>query len=428
MTRLSRKLSMGWSAAVGVTAAALLSVLTAAPPAQATAQQLSCGQTVTTSVVLGADLLDCPGDGLIVGAHGITIDLAGHTVDGVGLGTGIRNDGFDHTTVTNSAGTPAQVQEFDHGVRLDPGTSGAVVERLTLQFNEWAGVALDDADTGNHVRNNTITRQSQRGITVTGGSSDNTIADNTVTANQGEGIYVENSTGNRIERNSVTDSGDTALILDGSSGNTLLSNTVSGSSDGAIVLRSGSHDNLVQSNTGSQNSDAGLSLTDSSRNRVLSNTFQGSGDSGIALQYAHDSTLSGNDVSGNPGGIELIHSDRNVISSNLANDSTGDGISVEQSLSTTLELNQVNRNDARGIYVVGDAAPGTGTKILRNTASGNAADGIHVSKSVHTLQGNTTRDNSGWGVYAEQGNTDGGGNRASGNGEAAQCSGVVCTP
>ncbi|MET8828478.1 right-handed parallel beta-helix repeat-containing protein [Streptomyces sp. NPDC004610] len=431
MMRLSRTLSAGWFAAAGVTATTgLLGVLTAAPTATATAltaQQVSCGQTVTTNVVLGADLLDCPGDGLIVGAHDLTIDLNGHTVDGVGLGTGIRTNGFDRTTVTNSAATPAEVQEFDHGVQLTPGTSGTIVEKLTLRLNEWAGVELDNADTGNRVRNNTVTQQSQRGI-VLSGADGNTIADNTVAANQGEGVYIENSASNRIERNSITDSGDAALVLEGSSTNTLLSNTVEGSSDGAIVLRLASDDNLVQSNSATQNSDAGLSLSDSTGNRVLSNTFHGSGDSGIALQYAHHTTITGNDVSGNPGGIELSQSDHNAIRSNIANDTTGDGISVESSLGNTLELNQVNRNDSRGIYVVGEAATGTGNRILRNTANGNSADGIHVSKFIHTLQGNTTRDNLGWGIYAEQGNADGGANRASGNAEPAQCSGVICTP
>src|ERR1700681_1157906 len=52
----------------------------AAPPTVATG--LSCGATVTSSVRLTNDLLNCPVDGLVVGASGITIDLNGHRITG----------------------------------------------------------------------------------------------------------------------------------------------------------------------------------------------------------------------------------------------------------------------------------------------------------------------------------------------------------
>ena len=68
----------------------------------------------------------------------------------------------------------------------------------------------------------------------------------------------------------------------------------------------------------------------------------------------------------------------------------------------------------------------TGNLLDRNTASANFADGIHVSGSGHTIRGNVARNNDGWGIYAAPGNVDGGGNRASGNAEAAQCFNVRC--
>ncbi|MCM2388264.1 right-handed parallel beta-helix repeat-containing protein [Streptomyces albipurpureus] len=423
MIRFSRTLSSGWFAAVGATA--LISV--SMPAQTAHAAHLSCGQTVTTSVVLDADLLNCPGDGLVVGSSGITIDLNGHTVDGVGLGAGIRNNGFGDVVVTNS-GTSAYVQEFDHGVQLNPGTSGNIVEKLTVRHNEFSGIELNNADSNNRVRNNLIDRQSQRGVTIAGGSSGNVLADNTISANQGEGVFVQNSADNRLEANQITGSGDAGLVLEGSSGNTLLTNTVGTSGDAAIILQLGSNDNLVQSNSSAQNADAGLTVSGSTGNRILSNTLQGSGDSGIALQSSHGSTITGNDVSGNPGGIELSDSDNNLIQSNSANDTTGDGISLAQSLNNHLELNQANRNSSRGIYVVGDAAPGAGNRLVRNTANANQGDGIAVSKAVHTIQGNTARGNDSWGIFADPGNVDGGANLASDNAKPGQCTGVVCTP
>jgi hypothetical protein len=54
-------------------------VLAAGP---AVAQPLGCGAVVTRSATLAADLLDCPGDGLVIGADGITVDRGpGHGGD-----------------------------------------------------------------------------------------------------------------------------------------------------------------------------------------------------------------------------------------------------------------------------------------------------------------------------------------------------------
>src|SRR4029077_3767831 len=58
----------------------LAALTVAAPPADAAG--LVCGQTITQDTTLTSDL-SCPsGDGLVVGAHGVTIDLAGHAISG----------------------------------------------------------------------------------------------------------------------------------------------------------------------------------------------------------------------------------------------------------------------------------------------------------------------------------------------------------
>ena len=75
-----------------------------APP---TPSSVSCGQLITESALVTNDLLDCLGNGLVIGASGITLDLDGHTIDGTGLGVGILNNGFDDVTITNGF-----VQEF----------------------------------------------------------------------------------------------------------------------------------------------------------------------------------------------------------------------------------------------------------------------------------------------------------------------------
>ena len=56
-------------------ALALVAAL-AGPAAALTPAAGHCGQTLTPSVTLQADLVDCPGAGLVFGADGITVDRA----------------------------------------------------------------------------------------------------------------------------------------------------------------------------------------------------------------------------------------------------------------------------------------------------------------------------------------------------------------
>jgi parallel beta-helix repeat protein len=85
--------------------------------------------------------------------------------------------------------------------------------------------------------------------------------------------------------------------------------------------------------------------------------------------------------------------------------------------------NVANGNDADGIRVV---AVAQGTLLERNTADRNGADGIHVHSSDTTVTKNSANDSADFGIEAVPGVLDGGGNRASGNGNPLQCLNVVC--
>ena len=87
-----------------------------------------CGQIIRQSTKVKNDLADCLWDGLVIGAPGITIDLDGHTIDGKGLGAGIRNDGYDDVTIKNG-----RIVDFDYGVALNVGTERNIVEMLDLR-------------------------------------------------------------------------------------------------------------------------------------------------------------------------------------------------------------------------------------------------------------------------------------------------------
>jgi hypothetical protein len=69
----------------------------------------------------------------------------------------------------------------------------------------------------------------------------------------------------------------------------------------------------------------------------------------------------------------------------------------------------------------------TGTLLEANITTRNGDDGIDVESPATTITANLANDNTDLGIEAVAGVTDGGGNRASGNGNPAQCVGVRCS-
>ncbi|SDN07006.1 parallel beta-helix repeat (two copies) [Geodermatophilus siccatus] len=186
-------------AAVVLSAGVLVTSLGVAP---ASAQPLTCGTTITVSTYLTVDLIDCTGDGIVIGAPNITLDLQGHLIDGDGLtqGDGVDNSGgHDRVTIRNG-----RIQEFSEGVGLENAERNTVTN-LSVSYNEFSGIELSDSDR-NVVQRNVAHHNSEGiglGQALNGNGSDrNTVDDNWVHDNENEGIALENG----AERNEVTDS------------------------------------------------------------------------------------------------------------------------------------------------------------------------------------------------------------------------------
>ncbi|GAA1737868.1 right-handed parallel beta-helix repeat-containing protein [Nonomuraea bangladeshensis] len=98
---------------------------------------------------------------------------------------------------------------------------------------------------------------------------------------------------------------------------------------------------------------------------------------------------------------------------------------------TVLYRNSVVNNARDGILVDPTV---TNTRIDNNDANGNGTlfneDGIDVdaTDAATVIRNNRVRNNRDYGIEATPGVTDGGGNHASGNGNAAQCLNIACTP
>ena len=114
---------MGKRVAIVIGAAALgVMALGAQTAAAAAVQQLSCGDTITTDTTLHKDLVDCPTNGIVIGADNVTLDLNGHTIDGDGTahhvgGGGVLQDVgvsvFVHDGITVKNGS---IRQFESGL------------------------------------------------------------------------------------------------------------------------------------------------------------------------------------------------------------------------------------------------------------------------------------------------------------------------
>jgi parallel beta-helix repeat protein len=287
----------------------------------AAAADIECGTVVTASTTLTHDLVDCPDNAILIDGSNIVLDLGGHTVDGQGVGIGVRIEG-DGNTIKNG-----KVQQFSTGVKNTFATSG-----------------------------NTLT-----GLTATG---------------NGVGMWILGGSSNRIVGNVVTGSGVGGIFVDPASIATLVKN------------------NQVTGNTGN----------------------------GIVLDGGN-SVLTGNSVSKNAGSGLHVHGDGNVVSANQSfQNKTGMFVGADAS-NTTISLNSLSSNAIDGLTVADGSAA---TYIVSNTATKNADDGIDVGTGSATIKGNSAHFNGDHGIEATPVPTDGGGNRAFGNG-STNCIAVTCT-
>jgi parallel beta-helix repeat protein len=278
------------------------------PPAFA--GQVACGTVLTSDTVLERDLTDCPGDGLLIGADDITLDLNGHSITGLGAsdGTiGIRNEGHDGVTIKDRDFTGLSVENFEIAVRVQDATGN----RLRGLFVE--GTAL--------------------------------------------GILLERADRNRVEGNSargreasICESfARVGILLQESDRNTIRGNEAELSDFGIALLRGSDH-NLVHGNMAApRNSDGnactGIALVDSDRNDVKRNLAAHNGRDGIFVAQGSGGTL--------------------VRDNTAIFNGVGDGLDVADP-ATTITRNRANANGELGIEAVQGVRDGGG-----NRAEGN---------------------------------------------------------
>ena len=317
----------------------------------ALASHVSCGDVLTQDTRLDSDLLDCPGDGVVIGAGGITLDLGGHTVDGVpgSGGDGVDNSGgYDGVEVRNG-----EISEFQSGVR-NLGAHDGTVERV--DFVRTTGVFLEQSDR-NVIEHNTFSAGT--GVIVFLGCDDTVIRANTIS---GPG------TGVTLWGNLFADEVRRTLVEH---------NRLAGNGAGIVIVFQSVIDSDIRANEVSGTNGVGITAA------------------GLNTRVERN-TLTGNDVGIFASGFNVLVTRNRVASSD------GDGIFVPSS------------SVARDVAIEG------------NVVNGNGDDGIDADDPDVSIARNTANSNADLGIEAVAGVTDGGGNKARGNGNPAQCLNVSC--
>jgi parallel beta-helix repeat protein len=205
---------------VVVTAAlAVTPFLLAATSGGAASLALVCGQHVTASVTLTADLTGCGSNGLVIDANGLTINLNGHTISGSSSpGLGIA-DTTGNYSVTVENGT---ISGFARGVDIEGGTAShlsglrvtgngvgiftfypAVITGNVVYSNTSVGINVGCCVNAKvSITNNVVNDNAGGGISVPSTATGSVITGNRVLSNTGYGIAVS--------ANGATVSGNTA--------------------------------------------------------------------------------------------------------------------------------------------------------------------------------------------------------------------------
>ena len=318
------------------------------------AAHVGCGDVITEDATLDSNLVDCPGDGVVIGASGVTLDLAGRTIDGTGAPgpVGVNNRaGHDGVTVTHGT-----IREFRTSVDLRKQQGGEVSHLVAAGH-----IGLSDSSDIRIERN------------VAGG---------------GIGVMLE-SDRVLIARNEI----DGGVILAGVPPSVF----GGGFPDDAIIDRNTVRPNMALFQA------PNATVT---RNRVLGSPKYDI--AGIFIRGSQGSALvDRNEVSGAIIGISLFMT-RATVTRNLVVDNATDGIWAATNARALIDRNRSERNGDDGIDV--DVIPslpplpGTEPTLSRNFANFNGDLGIEAVPGV----------------------IDGGGNKARGNGNPAQCVNVSC--
>jgi parallel beta-helix repeat protein len=189
----------------------------------------ACGDTITRTVKLGADL-DCSGTAVspaLIVAGRATLDLGGHTLTCAPGGVGVD--------LVNRSGVVAggTVTGCETAVRVG-GMGGHTVRAVTIT---GSGVGIAVTSGPNRLRGNAVADNGE-GIALAAGANGTLIEANRVTGSQGDNIHIQ-SARNFVRNNAVHGSAGGSGIAVSGSYNKLVGNEATGNAGDGVVMLGG---------------------------------------------------------------------------------------------------------------------------------------------------------------------------------------------
>ena len=217
--------------------------------------------SITKTCVLTNDLTGA----IQIYGNGLTLDGAGHTIKGIGYGTGVYVHERVGVTIKN-----LNVKNFKIGIFLYS-SSGNIITDNIVNENNWYGIYLDSSSNNNIITNNTANSNRNFGIYLHT-SSNNDLTGNIANLNVQYGIYLFASSNNNILTNNIAYGNRYGIYLFAYSNNNILSSNIVSSNGYGIYLHTSSINDLT-GNVIIENKNVGIVLVSSNNNKVYSNNF-----------------------------------------------------------------------------------------------------------------------------------------------------------
>lgn len=361
-----------------VAATALPGVADAKP-----ATTLACGTLVTQSTKLSGNIGPCTGDGLVIAANNVKLDLGGYRIFGDPVAAASPTAamaGVRFRNVSNSEVRNGEVSGFSVGVRIDGGGGNTVRD---IYAHDNVGTAGDDGDgiaawnsSNNTIEKNRVARNGPfSGISLVTGPyqpttpsitmSGNKIVGNEVTDNNVQICVTQGGCRPRDPQTGVQS--PTATVPFGGF-------TTGNQADGIRIEGPNATDSLIERNFVTGSSDNGIFVMPSCRDAMMGpGTETCAGDIGNLRTFIKNNvanhngygraTGSGINLFG-MGAVNAIQAKFNSVVGNTTNDNYTDGIQLFSSGCGPAGANM--------------RCAATDNVVLRNSATGNRNDGIRL--------------------------------------------------
>ncbi len=358
---------------------------------RALAVNVSCGDTITADTTLHHNLLNCPNNGIFIGADNITLDLNYHTIDGDG---------------THAAGCGPQ-EDCDLGVASIDHNGVTVVHGRVREFR--IGVAVAG---------------------FVGNARHNRVLDISSSKNQDFGIgffgvarsVVRNSSGSH---NRAPDGDGMGLFT--SHRVRVLNSSFRHNAQPGIHVAFDSNHNLIRGNVFSRNAPA-IALEEADRNRVRRNRCVRNS-ACVLVAHGNANVIARNRVLRGASGLAVENGRANVIARNIIRHTRRAGIYLGLNNPPVGGSHNIVRRNRIG-RSAGDAftvrEEDHHSRLWRNVATGSGDDGFDIASHSAKLTRNRAWRNADFGIEAVRGVIDGGGNIARHNGDPRQCKNIVC--